>query len=130
MEIVNQIRHDIVAMLFHLSDVKSLLSIKSQLESVLADKSKWESQQRESLLLQKLNTECVLPEADWLRFVTLNTAKAKRLLTTAEQLELDTLIASEEQLRLQRILVLGELAKLKKIPLMELSKTLNIESFQ
>lgn len=127
MEIITQIRHDIVKMLFDVSDVQSLLSIREQLEATLATRKKWELKQQESSLMLKLNTEYVLAVEDWQRFVMLKDKKETNAISDQEQLELNQLIQEEEQLRLKRIEVLGELSKLKKVPLMELVKTLNIQ---
>ncbi len=128
MEIANQIQHDIVKLLFDLSDVESLLSIKEQLQTAVISKQKQQQKAQEAALLQQLNTECVLPEKDWRRFQVLTQKRDVRSITQSEKEELAALLKAEEQLRIKRINILGTLSAIKQVPLLDLMQQLDLQT--
>ncbi len=127
MEVANQIRHDIVKLLFDLSDVESLLSIKQQLQIALSIKQEKQQSQLELALLQQLNTECVLSEKDWERFQILISKRDNNSIKNSEKKELDALIKAEEILRVKRVQLLGALSEVKQVPLLQLMQQLDLQ---
>jgi hypothetical protein len=118
-------------------DIKSFLSqledneleeFMREISALLVRRRTEDKKTKELALLRRLNEECALPEAHWLRFESLSNKREAEELTPAEREELLQLIKEEEQLRLRRIQILGELAQLKGISLSRIAEELGVNS--
>lgn len=85
---------------------------------------------RETHLMSRLNTECVLSEAHWAKFRDLTKKQNTGQLTEKERGELFQLIEEEEKMRVVRVKIMGELAQLKGIPLPVLAQQLGINQME
>ena len=117
-------------------DVSHLLSNlrTDELEMVIREASAMLTQRKtldkksqETLLLNRLNEECMLPDAHWARFHELTAKRENGQLTEENQVELLQLIETEEQIRVIRIKILGELALLRGVSLPQLIEQLGIQ---
>lgn len=118
-------------------EVKSFLSqlendelelFMREIKALLARRSTNDQKARELELLRRLNEECALPDAHWLRFEHLSNKRDAGTLNEKEKAELLDLIKEEEKLRLLRIQILGELAQLRGLSLPQITEELGINS--
>ena len=85
---------------------------------------------REVELLQTLNEDCVLPQAHLERFLFLKKKRENNELPKEELEELFKFIEEEETLRLKRIHILGEIADLRSVSILKVTKDLGIQPTQ
>ncbi len=118
-------------------EVKSFLSqlendelelFMKEIKALLALRGTKDKKAKELELLHRLNEECTLPDAHWLRFEHLCKKRDAGTLNEEEKFELLDLIKEEEQLRLLRIQILGELAQLRGISLPQIAEELGINT--
>ena len=109
-------------------DVQQLEAAMREIASILTRKKANDPDNKEKELLRELNEECVLSKEALERFHFLNKKREAKELPKKELDELFALIKEEEAMRLKRVKVLGELALLKGVPILQLTKDLGIAS--
>ncbi|MCF8245245.1 MAG: hypothetical protein K9J37_12810 [Saprospiraceae bacterium] len=118
-------------------DLKSMLSqlgtqeleeFLREIKGTLTRRRTKDVKSKEKTLLQRLNEECALPEAHWLKFRALSEKMQAGDLSPAERETWFQLVAEEERMRLHRINLLGELAQLRGVSLPQIAAQLGIQA--
>jgi hypothetical protein len=116
-----------VSTLFHEVERLDNRSLDIFIDSIVSLRVRREvsnQQKQEALLLEKINKSLSLKQVE--RFRMLNEKRLDEALTTSEYDELLVLLEKTEKLNTSRIKHLSALARLRKVPVRELMKQLDI----